>query len=206
LRQSVLPEFPAAVMAEGITSGWARVVIDVDPEGVPTDSLVVGYTRSEFGVAAARAVRKWQFDPMIVEGRPVASQVAVAFDYEAKGVVLNITPASDLLRLWLKTSADRVYQPCNLKELDAIPVPLTSVEPIYPLEFESRGITGTATVEFYIDETGAVRMPAVVKADYPELGHLLADAVRQWTFAPPTRQGRPVLVHASQTVMFGKSQ
>jgi TonB family protein len=73
------------------------------------------------------------------------------------------------------------------------------------VEFEQRGVAGSATVEFYIDESGAVRMPAVFKADFPELGHLLADAVRQWKFDPPTRQGRPVLVHASQTVVFGKS-
>jgi TonB family protein len=106
------------------------------------------------------------------------------------------------VRLLLGQTLDRVYRPCRLQELDATPVPLVLVPPVYPAELAARGVHGAATVEFFIDETGAVRMPAVVRADFPELGDLLASAIRQWKFAPPTRRGRPVLVHASQTVGF----
>ena len=34
------------------------------------------------------------------------------------------------------------------------------------------------------------------------VANLAVDAVRQWTFEPPTRNGRPVLVHVRQVFRF----
>jgi TonB family protein len=57
-------------------------------------------------------------------------------------------------------------------------------------------------VDFYIDETGAVRMPYVTGRPHTLLANLAVDAVRQWKFEPPTRNGTPVLVHARQVFHF----
>jgi TonB family protein len=205
VKQTTLPVFPRSLLQEGVTGGWARVVIDVDVTGSLSDYLVVEHTRPEFGEAAVGAIRRWEFLPMLIRGQPTASQVAVGFRYEARGVVVDITHGTDVSRLWMQNARDTVYRPKTLRELDGIPVPQGWVDPAYSADLEKRGIVGSATIEFYIDEKGAVRMPAIVRADFPELGQLLADAVRQWKFEPPTQRGRPVLVHASQTVVFGKS-
>ncbi len=204
--QKEIPIFPRSLLNAGVTSGWSRVVVDVDEAGKLQDWLVVAHTSPEFGDAAVSAIRHWRFLPMIVHGRPVASQVLVGFDFEAKGVVVNIHPDSDLTKLFFGKAMEKIYRPCTTREIDAIPVPLVWVDPVYPADLRARGVTGSATVEFYIDETGAVRMPAVVSADFPELGQLLADAVKQWKFSPPLRRGRPVLLHASQTVFFGPDE
>lgn len=205
VRQTILPLFPRDLLSEGVMSGRTQIVIDVDEEGKLADWLVVAYTRPEFADAAVAAIRKWEFYPMVVNGSRVASQVMVGFEFEAKGVVLDIRPGTNPLLWSLPGLFNRVYRPCTPQELDRIPMLLTPVDPRslgYTKEMEQRGITGSATVEFYIDESGVVRMPAVIEADFPELGHLAVLAVRQWTFEVPTSRGKPVLAHVRQRFDF----
>jgi outer membrane biosynthesis protein TonB len=59
------------------------------------------------------------------------------------------------------------------------------------------------SVDFFIDETGSVRMPAVSANDDVHLTALAIDALRQWKFEPPTHNGRPVLAKAVQVFNFG---
>jgi len=61
-------------------------------------------------------------------------------------------------------------------------------------------------VRFYIDETGAVRMPAVDSDAHPYLAETAVTAVKEWRFAPPTHDGRPVLVAASQVFDFSSTK
>jgi outer membrane biosynthesis protein TonB len=46
-------------------------------------------------------------------------------------------------------------------------------------------------------------MPAVSPRDNSELTALSLEALRQWKFEPPTRNGKLVLVKASQVFSFG---
>ncbi|MCX6951979.1 MAG: energy transducer TonB [Verrucomicrobia bacterium] len=95
------------------------------------------------------------------------------------------------------------FEPARvLRELDRIPVPLQAVSPRYPEELARLGAVGEITVDFYIDERGAVRMPYVSSHAQPLLARLAVDAVRQWKFEPPTRRGQPVLVHVRQLFRF----
>jgi len=57
-------------------------------------------------------------------------------------------------------------------------------------------------VYFYIDEKGAVRMPAVDASANPYLSDIAVAAVREWRFEPPTSRGKPVLIAASQEFNF----
>jgi TonB family protein len=95
------------------------------------------------------------------------------------------------------------YHPCTLKELDRIPTPLAAPAPYYTPELLASGLRGKVTVDFYIDESGMVRMPAVSDADRRDLATLAVMAVRQWRFEPPLRKGNPVLVKARQVFTFG---
>jgi len=64
---------------------------------------------------------------------------------------------------------------------------------------------GKVSVEFYIDETGRVRMPSVdleTNEAYEDLSATAIAAVGQWQFEPPTVKGRPVLVVAHQDFTF----
>jgi TonB family protein len=89
-----------------------------------------------------------------------------------------------------------------MKNLDAIPAPLSIVAPAYPAEWAAKGIVGKVIVDFYIDETGKVRFVAATSKVNPLLNEIAVEAVKRWQFAPPTRKGHPVLVHAQQSFNF----
>ena len=93
------------------------------------------------------------------------------------------------------------YSACRLRELDRIPIPAHVVPPTPP----KGGLRDkrTITVEFYIDEEGRVRMPAIDREE-PDDAYAAAAvaAVEQWQFEPPTRKGLPVLVLARQDFAF----
>jgi TonB family protein len=138
-----------------------------------------------------------------MRGEPVGTTIEIYFYFEARGVVVSTTTIDELERATLFETGRYVYQPCSLRELDRIPTPLTTVAPVYPAELARKGVHGRVSVDFYIDETGVVRMPAVSPRDNSELTVLSLEALRQWRFEPPTRNGKPVLVKASQVFSFG---
>jgi TonB family protein len=195
--------YPLNLLQRGIVSGIARVAIAMDHTGTLTDVLVVGYTHEEFAAAAEQALREWSYVPIRLRAEHVATQAIVNFKFEAKGVVINIDASTDLSLFHPEFRSKSAYAPCPLQRLDAIPAPLVFVEPGYSKELKLHGVRGRAVLEFYIDENGSVRVPAVIDADFWELGVLAMDAVRKWKFAPPTSNGRRVLVRVRQAFVFG---
>ena len=194
-------EYPVALARSGITHGEARVLINIDPEGKLADTLVVAYTHPPFAKAATDAVRSWRYEPARQGGDTVGSVVDIAFRFEIDGVLVierngipDYPPA--------ERSGTFVYKPQGLKTLDRIPTPLTVSQPIYPKKWDEDGIRGRVLVDFYIDEKGAVRMPAIVTADHPFLASAAITAVREWRFAPPLHKGKPVLAHCQQVFTF----
>ena len=55
-------------------------------------------------------------------------------------------------------------------------------------------IRGMAEINFIVDETGRVRVPAIVEASDWDAALVALDAVKDWRFAPPKHEGQPVLV------------
>lgn len=200
--QTVEPQFPTALVQRGITSGWATLAISVDDEGQLRDYLPIAYTERTLATAAAEALRHWKFDPMRVRGEPVGAQVDLTFKFEAVGVVVSVDPLSNPLLRGFVSDMQVQYMPCNLRDLDSVPTPIDAPAPAYPKELQDRGVSGRVVIDFYIDESGAVRLPAVVDADFMELGAFAVSAVRTWKFEPATSKGEPVLARVRQTFRF----
>jgi len=202
--QTVDPIFPPHLMQLAVTEGEARVVINTDTTGKLADWLVVGYTHPEFAEAAVVAIKQWKFEPARLQGEPVGTTVELIFNYEAKGVVVSTSTAGEILerRLIRMMAARYTYQPCSPRELDRIPTPIVTIPPQYSGALAQKGVKGKVTVKFFIDETGAVRMPAASAKDNAMLTTLAIDALSRWKFAPPTSKGRGVLVKASQEFDF----
>ena len=201
--QTIDPVFPFMLTQQGLTSGEARVAVNTDAKGKLVELLVVGYTRVEFANEAVAALKQWSFVPARMRGEAVGTTIEVFFYFEAKGVVVSTTTIDELEKAMLFQYGRYVYKPCSLRELDRIPTPLTIVAPVYPAQLVQKGVRGKVTVDFYIDETGTVRMPSVSPRDNSELTALSIEALRQWKFEPATRLGKPVLVRASQVFKFG---
>ena len=202
IHESTTPRYPQSLLATQRKGDKARIMINVDREGRLVDWLVIGYTDVRFADSAVAALKEWTFEPARWQGSPVAVCVPLTFNFEVEGVVVSITALEAMQSLMSSLSSQNqreVYAPCTLRDLDRIPVPLHTVTPAYPKELAAQG---DVTVEFYIDEQGAVRMPSVIGGPPRLLAELAVDSVRQWKFEPPTSKGRPVLVCVRQVFRF----
>lgn len=198
------PSFSAMLTFIVVTEGHVQVAVRVDTEGRPTDSLVLAYSHRELADSTLDAVRRWRFEPEMVEGHPVPAQCTFSLEFRGPDVV-TISPIMDQREFFFRNAGiDRLeYRPCPLSELDRIPIPLNIVAPRYSMIARDHGVKGNVEVMFYLDEKGNVRLPAILNADRVDLALEALDAVRQWKFEPPTRNGRPVLIAAVQQFNFG---
>jgi len=187
-----------------VREGQVCVAFSVDESGRVDDCLPIAYTHAEFARVAAAAVRNWTFEPARLRGDPVATATEVTMNFEVQGTVVVSLTSSEALAAWLNSlhRDGENYFPRTLRELDRIPTPITAPAPAYPRALVEQGRSGTVTVNFYIDETGAVRLPAVSSSDNMELAALAIVALHQWKFEPPTCKGVPVLVKANQVFNF----
>ena len=202
--QTTDPIFPPQLLQLTVTEGEARVVINTDATGKLIDWLVIGYTHREFADTAVVAIKQWKFEPARLQGEPVGTTTELSFYFEAKGVVVSSPNIIENLegRLMRFLDGRYAYQPCSPQALDRMPTPVVTVAPRYSSQLAGNGVKGRIKIEFFIDETGAVRMPAASAADNAVLTSLAINALSQWKFAPPTSKGRSVLVKAIQEFEF----
>src|SRR5579863_1586588 len=86
--------FPESVLSLGISSGEARVAVQVDDDGKLTDSLVVEYTHPAFAAAALAAVKEWTFRPAMVHGFPRSVTAVLDFKFRSGKVVVDLSTES----------------------------------------------------------------------------------------------------------------
>lgn len=200
VHQKVRPTFPVRPLYEGVLRGETTLILEIDAAGRLTDKLVTTYTHRDFATQAVRAVEQWAFEPAIVNGNPVASVMALTLVFEMNGVVA--------IEKRVRGFDEEEYQgrfpyfPRGADELDRMPVPIDAQPPIYPKQWIDDGRQGTVTLDFYIDESGAARVPVIVAENDPLLAAAAVAAVKQWRFQPPRSKGKPVLVHVQQDFVF----
>ena len=193
--------YPEAVANEGILEGSVTLQLELDETGRVQDWLPVATTHEGFVRQVEPMVGNWRFRPATRDGAPVASGALVNVQFRRDSMVsMSVTQmgnaffnkGGDLLR-------SRV---ARISDLDAMPKPVSIVlPPLDDVPEEQR--TGSAVVSFYIDEGGRVRLPVLTSVDCDEeLAGRAFGTIREWRFAPPTVNGRPVLVRAQQQFVF----
>lgn len=201
--KSVPPDFPPGLYLSHRNGGTVNLILALDEEGKLCDALVTASTAPGFSEVALEAIRHWKFAPAQIESVPVATSFPLTFSFQVRGVIYS-TDWADATepRAFALLDDENSCRLCTPRELDRIPSPIRTVVPSYPKALADAGLSGDVTVEFYIDEQGAVRMPSVIGLPARSLADLAVDAVRQWAFEPPTREGRPTLVRIRQTFFF----
>jgi TonB family protein len=191
----------------GVTSGEVHISVQVDETGKLTDLLVTAYTHPLLAESAVQALKRWNYEPAWLHGKPRGATVDLTFIFEHKGLVvvdLTVTSYVQLRDVQLRPNA-YTYGARTLRQLDRIPTPTKVVQPAYPVEAGQKQQTAVVTVFFFIDEQGRVRLPAVSR-ETSEMNDALAaaavNAVSQWQFEPPLSKGVPVLVAARQDFNF----
>ncbi|MDB2499314.1 energy transducer TonB [bacterium] len=172
---SVLPAYPTGITFEGIFDGSAQVVVNVNELGEVEDVYLASYTHSLFGQFAAEYIQKWKFKPAKLNGEPLSVIKPFDFEFEDRRGVFAMgirEAAASKLRFSNFVNEKRIYSPI---ELDGIPEPISMKQPYYPEEFKGQGVKGSATVLFYIDEEGNIRMPHVTEYSHENFGKRSAD-------------------------------
>jgi TonB family protein len=198
--------FPPSLIPLGISSGEARVAVQVDESGQLTDYLVVAYTHPAFADEAVAAAKAWHYRPAMVHGFARSATSVLDFKFRAGKVVVDLTvdSAAAMFHFRLAPSA-LAYSVCSLDQLDHIPTPTKMVKPSYTPDQANRSHARHVTVDFYIDEKGHVRLPAVSRQmdeSDEELSAAAVSAVEQWQFEAPVSKGKPVFVLAQQDFDF----
>ena len=126
--QSVSPVFPERVIAFGLTSGEARVAVQVDDSGQLTDFLVVAYSHPAFAEAATSAVKKWHFRPAMVHGFPRSATAVLDFKFKAGRVVVDLSTdsAAEMIHFQAGAPTAAASLPVSARSdqgLDRIPTP-----------------------------------------------------------------------------------
>ncbi len=197
--------FPPDLAAQGFTRGWARVLVAVDEQGRLVDTLVIGHSHPRFAEAAVGALAKWQFHPAQGRDGPILSVTPLNFVFRNDGPGASVTavPAAE--------GGETVAPPplpaaisllVRFSDLDRLPTPVHLVAPAYSDEDARRNAGKKVVVQFYIDETGKVRMPTLTYADDLAVARRALAAVAEWRFLPPKFQDRPVVTRVSQTFKF----
>jgi TonB family protein len=208
IKHQEMPLYPQELIPLRVREGSARVAYSVDASGKVDDCLAVAYTRPEFARATEIALRLWTFEPARLRGIPVASTAEISVRYEVQGIIVVEQHISSQMdeRLTSLEVLPPTYRAHELRELDRIPTPIVATPPAYPMSLMRQGHSGNVTIHFYIDESGAVRMPTADSSEDPELVPLAISAISQWKFEPPKCRGVPVLVRADQVFRFLKSK
>jgi TonB family protein len=205
---NALPIFPESLVFDGITHGTVIVAVSISAEGKISDALVLGYSQEALARTCLAALKQWKAKPARFDGDPVPTQMDLKFNFTRNGVVQSINLTTAYLNdLFDGLGGGRLtHNLCSREVLDRVPARVTSLEPQYATQAEKQGVRGRVSVRFYIDETGAVRLPSVSSPDQPYLADAALTAVRGWRFEPPTHRGKPVLIAATQEFNFGHVQ
>ena len=82
------------------------------------------------------------------------------------------------------------------------PVEIHRVQPAYPEAAREDRIQGRVVVQAVIDTKGNVQRAEAVESPDPMLTAAALEAVKQWTYRPATKHGKPVKVRLTVTVAF----
>jgi TonB family protein len=107
-------------------------------------------------------------------------------------VVIVVAFASGSLAQASAETAAQVVQPRIIKE----------VKPTYPEAALVAGIAGTVELECVVNADGSIGEIKVVKPLEPSLDEAAIAALKQWRFAPGTKDGKPVDVQVTIEMSF----
>ena len=206
--ENTLPRFPVPMQAAGSTKGTLVIATCIGADGRIADTLVLGYSHESLVRPTLEAMKEWKATPARLDGESVPVQMVLSFDFSLEGAVITANIANHFLfggfeRVGEGAMVNRLQ---DAKGLDQPPSLISQAKPRYAEDAEKQGIRGKVQVEFYIDEQGTVRMPAIKEMANPYLAAQAVEAVRAWKFTPPTHLGKPVLVAATQEFSFGEAK
>jgi TonB family protein len=207
VKNFVMPVFPDYVQLTGNSKGIVTVAIGRDAEGYVTDVLVLTSTHAQLSRSVVDAVKKWKFAlpaNLAPAGKEIYPVVRFVFSAQGIAVVSALTGSLDS-----KERADVDDSPVLLPSfanLDSVPQPINHPLPTFTGSAAARAVGSTATVRYFVDEEGKVRVPVVTECSSPEVGQAALSAVEQWTYEPPRAAGHATIALETGVFTFAPSK
>lgn len=175
------PELSAYELADTVT-----VAVTISPEGKVQKAKAVGGKNYVLKGVTEKTLKKWAFQPYLVNGAPVPVRSEITFNFE------------NTLDSWCVRNS---YTPVRLDEATSRALKLKAVTPQYPASARARGIQGSVELRAVIGEDGRVHALHIISG-HPMLAPAAYDAVRLWEFKPYVENGKAQPVDTKVTVNF----
>jgi outer membrane biosynthesis protein TonB len=180
------PELPPHLRASG-RSGYSVVAVTVGPDGRVTDAVGIEASDQACIDAVLAVVPEWVFAP-VADPPTEPRREVLHYRFRSSGVV-NVLSGPEAA-VPGNTGGVAEIRTVRWSDMDPPPERLPpEIDDAPPAR-----IKGPAEINFIIDETGRVRVPAIVEASDWDAALVALDDVADWRFAPPKHGGQPVLV------------
>ena len=177
--------FPRELSAYELTD-TVELAVTVSPEGKVTKAKVVSGKNPALQETAEKAVKKWAFEPYLVNGTPVPVRTTITFNF------------NNTLDHYREPNGD---VPVHLDEKTAQALVAKRVEPEYPPMARVGHITGVVELRVIVGEDNRVHAMHIIRG-HPLLAPAAYNAVRQWEFKPYVENGKTLPVDTNVTVTF----
>jgi TonB family protein len=187
LLRKVQPEYPEEARRAKV-QGVVILAARVNTQGKVADIRIVRGKDPHLNLAAETAVRKWEYEPYLVEGesRPVVFSVTVRFRLSD----VRIQPLEKFSRG--AVILDDKTPPRIIKK----------TAPEYPESARKKGIQGYVFLQVRLDREGKVTDAGVLQSESTYFNDAALRAVRSWIYTPFVKDGKPVEAVFVVTVKF----
>lgn len=176
LIKKVEPSYPVEASKKGLMD---TVVVQgkTDKEGNVVKVEVLKGDYDLLNKAAVEAIKQWKYEPMQIDGNPVAIAFTVSCrfweDPQKKKTVSTKSAQAPEGESPPVQALGTIKQPKLIKK----------VEPVYPKEALKNNIKGVVIVEATTNAKGEVIASSILKS-VPGLDEATLDAIKQWKFEP----------------------
>lgn len=180
VKKSVInPEYPKEALKAHI-QGTVVIEATTNTQGQVVDAVAIEGPK-ELCAAALDAVKQWQYEPYIIDGKPMPVKFTVM----------------------LKFNLDRKEEeqkPINLSSAQK-PKLIKTVDPQYPPEALKTHVEGVVVLEAVIDTKGLVKDINVVEG-HDLLNAAAVEALKQWQYEPYVMDGAAKVVKFTVVIKF----
>ena len=192
---TVKPALTAETGDKGLSAAGTTASVSVTPAAGPGNHNQRGSqaTRLLNGRAASTGSKvPATRHSAALAGTPAMSHFAASAVGAASGAGATATPASPIVNETANPPAPETTIAAKLTKW---------VDPVYPQQAHSSGISGGVELNAHIDEAGKVQAVQAISGD-PGLASAAMDAVRQWEYQPSSVNGEPRQSDARIVIVF----
>ena len=184
-RPSAAVEFPRELSAYEVTDTVA-IEVTVSPEGRVRKAKAVSGKIAVLKEAAEKTVKKWAFEPYLVNGTPVPVRTEITLNF------------NNTLDHYRDPNGD---VPVHLDQKTAQGLVAKRVEPEYPPDARLGHIQGAVELRVIVGEE-VTSTPYTSSKDIQCSLAAAYNAVRQWEFKPYVENGKTLPMDTNVTITF----